>query len=324
MLNEQFFKVIRQYMDPKQPDSLNFLTNINKLGPALQQINNSKIGNYIYENFIFWLSCYFQEAKTPQYLQSYFSSETENCLNFICNNFIDYCFNHKIKLDPEKTLQSFSIHNQLSDNAVKKELLKITNKSHINLLGFGLDDGIYEKELANFLVLHKVCNTVTIYGMDPYAIKSNEIQYIIPEQLSMDSLKFDVIIARWSLHHVKLTKRWSDLSDCISQCNGDASIIFIEHGFLQNSHFTAEKKLYKLLNALFDIIANIGLRPTYFTDTAPSFGEHFFIHYLEANDFISICKNSSQLIISQNIYDVGPSFPNQTICCFRTALHKNI
>jgi|GEM_PF-3235697 hypothetical protein len=322
MFNEQFFKVIRQYMDPNQPYPFNFLTNINKLDAALQQINHSKIGNYLYEKFIFWLSHYFQEIKTQEYLQSYFS--LENSLNFICIHFINYCFDHKIKLDPEKTLQSFSIHNQLSDKAVKKELLKITKKSHINLLGFGLDDGIYEKELANFLVLHKVCNTITIYGMDPYAIKSNEIQYITPEQLSVDSLKFDVIIARWSLHHVKLSKRWSDLSACISHSNSDASIIFIEHGFLQNSQFTAEKKLYKLLNALFDIIANIGLRPTYFTNTAPSFGEHFFIHYLEMNDFSSILKNSSANISYQNIYDVGPNFPNQTICCFRTALHKNI
>lgn len=316
MLNEQFFKVIRQYMDPKLPDSFNFLTNINKLGTALQQINHSKIGNYLYEKFIFWLSCYFQEIKTQEYLQSYFS--LENSLNFICNNFINYCFNHKIKLDPEKTLHSFSIHNQLSDKAVKKELLTITKKPHINLLGFGLDDGSYEKELANFLALHKVCNTVTIYGMDPYAIKSNDIQYITPEQLGMDSLKFDVIIARWSLHHVKLENRWSTLSDCISQCNGNASIIFIEHGFLQNSHFTAEKKLYKLLNALFDTIANIGLRPSYFTQTAPQLGNNFFIHYLEMSDFSSILKNSSQNISYQNIYDVGPNFPNQTICYFRT------
>lgn len=318
MPNEQFFKVIRQYMDPKQPDSFNFLTHINKLSTALQQINHSKIGSYLYENFIFWLSCYFQEAKTPQYLQSYFSSETENSLNFICNNFINYCFSHKIKLDPEKTLQSFSIHNQLSDNAVKRELLKITKKTHINLLGFGLDDGIYEKELANFLVLHKICNKITIYGMDPYAKKGSGIHYITPEQLSMDLIKFDIIIARWSLHHVKLENRWSSLSDCISQCNGDASIIFIEHGFLQNSYFTAEKKLYKLLNALFDIIANIGLRSSYFTQTAPQFRNNFFIHYLEMSDFSSILKNSSQNISHQNIYDVGPNFPNQTICYFRT------
>jgi hypothetical protein len=317
MLNEQFFKVIRQYIDQKQLDPSNFLTNLNKLEAALQQINHSKIGNYLYEKFILWLNRYLQEIKTQQYLRYYFSSEKN--LNFICNNFIDYCFFHKIKLDPKKTLQSFKAHNQLSDNAVKNELLKITSKRYINLLGFGLDDGIYEKELANFLVLHNVCNKVTIYGMDPYAIKSNDIQYLTPTQLSMDSLKFDIIIARWSLHHVKLDNRWSDLSHCISRCNSDASIIFIEHGFLHNTHFPAEKKLYELLNALFDIIANIGLRPRYFTETAPSFGEHFFIHYLEPNDFISIFKNYSAHIISRNIYDVGPNFPNQTICCYRTA-----
>ncbi|TLY47017.1 MAG: hypothetical protein E6K54_07575 [Gammaproteobacteria bacterium] len=154
--------------------------------------------------------------------------------------------------------------------------------------------------------------------MHPYAKKESGIQYITPEQLNTSPVRFDVIIARWSLHHVKIDNRWADLSDCINRCNPDASIIFIEHGFLQNTHTPAEKKLYELLNALFDIIANIGLRPTYFTETAPFFGEHFFIHYLEPNDFISICKNSSGHIISRDIYDVGPNFPNQTICCFRT------
>lgn len=317
MLNEQFFKVIRQYIDPKQPFPFNFLTNTNKLDAALQQINHSKIGNYLYEKYIFWLSCYLQEIKTQQYLQSYFSSE--NSLNFICNNFINYCFKHKITLDPKKTLQSFSAHNELSDNAVKKELLKITKKSHINLLGFGLDDGIYEKELANFLVLHKICNKVTIFGMDPYAKKGSGIQYLTPKQLNIDFVRFDIIIARWSLHHVKLENRWFDLSNCISQCNPDSSITFIEHGFIKNTLFIAEKKLYELLNALFDIIANIGLRPSYFTQTAPQFGKHFFIHYLELSDFSSILKNSSQNINYQNIYDIGPNFPNQTICCFHTA-----
>lgn len=316
MLNKQFFKVIRQYIDPEQPYPFSILTKISKLNSALQKINQSKIGNYLYLKFIFWLSCYLEEIKTQLYLRSYFSSEKN--LNFICNNFIDYCFNHKIKLNSEKTLQSFNLHNQLSDNAVKKELLKITSKSHINLLGFGLDDGIYEKKLADFLVLNKICNEVTIYGMDPYAKKGSSIHYITSKQLNIDFVKFDIIIARWALHHVKLRDRWSDLSNCISQCNPDASIIFVEHGFLKNTLSPSEKKLYELLNALFDIIANIGLRPSYFTLTAPQFGKHFFIHYLEFSDFRSILQNSSQDISYQNIYDVGPNFPNQTICCFRT------
>jgi len=49
--------------------------------------------------------------------------------------------------------------------------------------------------------------------MDPHAKKGNDIQYITPDQLRMDLVKFDVIIARWSLHHVKLENRWTDLSE---------------------------------------------------------------------------------------------------------------
>lgn len=317
MLNNQFFEILRYYIHANQSNPyLNFLTHIDVLKSALNKINCHKIDSYLYNHFIFWLSRYMQETKTQQKLQLYFTSEVN--LNFMCTNFIDYCFRHHIKMDSIKTHLSFKVHNQLSDHAVKKELSTLACKQRINLLGFGLDDGVYEKELANFLILKTICNEVTVYGIDPYARKGSDILYLTPNQLSTCAIKFDIIIARWSLHHVSLENRWSTLSACIHLCNPDALIIFIEHGFLQKKCFPAEKKLYELLNAFFDIIANIGLRPNYFTQTAPYFGEHFFIHYLEPKDLRAIFKNFSSRIASQNTYDVGPRFPNQTIFCLRT------
>jgi len=59
MLNE--FKVIRQYLDPEHLDIFSFLTHINKVKAALWQMNHSKIGNYLYGKFIFWLSRYFKK-----------------------------------------------------------------------------------------------------------------------------------------------------------------------------------------------------------------------------------------------------------------------
>lgn len=78
-----------------------------------------------------------------------------------------------------------------------------------------------------------------------------------------------------------------------------------------------------MLNTLLDIIANIGLRLSYFTQTAPQLGNNFFIHYLEMSDFSSILKNSSQNICYQTIHDMGPNFPKQTMCCFRTTKLTN-
>ena len=157
-------------------------------------------------------------------------------------------FKNKIILDAKKTLQSFAAHNQLSDDSVKKELMSMSMKSNINLLGFGLDEGSYEKELAQYLTRQGV-SKVTLYGMDPYAKKSTGIYYLTPYQLSAEpTLRFDLIIARWSLHHVTLQNRWVDLNLCIRSCNPDARIIFIEHGFLKESVTPLEKKIYTLYN----------------------------------------------------------------------------
>jgi len=214
-------------------------------------------------------------------------------------------------------LQSFNYHNKLSDISLKQELAKITPKESINILGFGLDEGYYEKSLSQFLIDHGIAKTVNIYGFDPYAQKTPDIEYLIPEQLISDKVpRFDVVVARWVLHHVALQHRWGDLINCINHCNSGARVLIVEHGFLKKQHSLADKKLYYLLNATFDIIANIGLRPRYFTNTAPDLGANFFIRYLEPEDFSAI-KNSVSLQITQDIFEVGPGFPNQTICSIR-------
>ena len=77
-----------------------------------------------------------------------------------------------------------------------------------------------------------------------------------------------------------------------------------------------DTKLYYLLNAIFDMVANIGIRPQWFTNTAPHIGENFFIHYLTDKDFSEI-KRNVHFDMTQDIYDVGPAFPNQTLCSMK-------
>ncbi len=311
-MSKQFLKIIEKHINPQSSVTiLDFFGNTEAVKTAFNQIDSKLADNYLYNYFILWLSYYVQ--KNRQCLQDYYSDKQD--LAFICSNFINFCFKNKIILNAERTLQSFAAHNQLSDDAVKKELVPMVTKSNVNLLGFGLDEGSYEKELAQYLTMQGV-SKVTLYGMDPYAKKSTGIHYLTPCQLSVEpKLRFDLIIARWSLHHVALRSRWTDLSQCIKRCSSDARILFIEHGFLEESVSPLERKLYIFLNATFDIIANIGLRPRYFTETAPHLGKNFFIRYLDFNDFNKI-SNSARQIKSQKIYDVGPVFPNQTIFCY--------
>ena len=308
---KDFFKVIEQYIQPESPATIiYFLSDAYALKSAFQQLNDTIIDTYLYPIFIYWLSRFVKNK--PDYLKNYFT-EQEN-LEFICAKFINFCFSHKIDLNAEKTLAGFSQHNQLSDNAIREEVKKIPIRKNINLLGFGLDEGEYEKGLAKFLIKEGFSN-INLYGVDPYAKKGADIHYLTHEQLiALKTLKFDIIIARWSLHHVALKNpRWSNLLDCMNRCNPNARILFIEHGFLNQKITPIRKKLYELLNAIFDIIANIGLRPSYFTQTAPNFGANFFIRYLDFDDYTHIINNLSCGIHSKSIYEVGPSFPNQTI-----------
>lgn len=307
----RFFDVINKYK--KEAIYLSFMdtiSNENKLKKVLYDINYYPEGNYLQDHFIYWLSAYANQSR--DFLQGYFSGFYD--LTLLCKNFINFCFKNSIFLDENKTLQSFNYHNELSDTALKQKLLKIIPKERINILGFGLDEGYYEKNLSKFLINHGIAKTVNIYGFDPYALKTPNIEYLMPNQIDSDTTpKFDVVIARWVLHHVALQHRWKDLINCINHCNSGAMVLIVEHGFLKKSPSFADKKLYYLLNATFDIIANIGLRPRYFTSTAPDLGANFFIRYLEPEDFNAI-KNSVSLQITQDIFEIGPSFPNQTIC----------
>lgn len=313
MINEQFFKTIKQYIDIDFPETIiTFLRNEYTRRLFFKQLDSSVLNNYLYQCFNLWLGRY--ACEYDSHLADYFSGK--NNLDFICSEFIKFCFKNEIKIDAEKTLQSFVVHNQFSDNAVRNELIKITPKSHLNLLGFGLDQGCYEKELAQYLLKKGIADNVTVYGMDPYAKKSQDIYYLTPSQLAAEpKIRFDIIIARWVLHHVSLQYRWSDLIQCLNHCSSDAKILFIEHGFLQKPPSLIEEKLYLLLNAIFDIIANIGLRPCYFTENTAPLRSNFFIRYLKPNDFSEITKNLPYLNLSQNTYNVGPVFPNQTILC---------
>ncbi len=313
-LLDNFSKVIDKQVLFEKPLSVpKFLLNEKSLRATLYQIDNYISSSYIHDHFISWLSAY---AKYRFVLLSdYFDGKKE--LHDICNSFIKFCFEQGILLDPQKTLEAFAYHNQLSDNAVKMELLQLSTRNTLNLLGFGLDEGHYEKHLAQFLIEKGIAQKVNIYGFDPYATKKEDITYLTKTDLANNkALKFDLITARWVLHHVALKERWPNLITCINKCEKGAAIVFVEHGILREKNSLIHKKISDLLNATFDIVANMGLRPHYFTSTAPNIGTNFFIHYLEPKDF-DLIRESAKVQSIPILYDVGPGFPNQTICCLR-------
>jgi hypothetical protein len=311
----QFFRVIQEYK--KEIDISHippFLFDYSILKKAICDIETEANGNYLMEHFAKWLSFYAGQ-KSP-YLREYFANKGYVDLSPVCKDFISFCFQNRIFLDASKTLASFSHHNQLSDTAVKEQLLSIQPKEQINILGFGLDDGAYEKTIVKYLTEKNLAKKVNLYGFDPYASKTPNIQYLSSAELNSPKIpQFDLVIARWVLHHVALQHRWRDFVECVNNCRKGAMVLVVEHGFLKEECTLLDKKLYNLLNATFDIVANIGLRPQYFTNSSV-IGDDFFIGYLEPKDFQSI-RSDIAIYTTSEFYEVGPGFPNQTIACMR-------
>jgi hypothetical protein len=234
-------------------------------------------------------------------------------LNKICVDFAKFCLDTNLNLSPEKTLESFSSHNWILDYTVKEMLQKLKPKESINLLGFGLADGQFEKEICDFIIQKNLAKSLRIYGYDPYGKKGDGIIYLNDVQNLPSALKFDLVVARWALHHVAPEHRWHNFVNCLNACTNDANILVVEHGILHNSSSNRERLTYRLLVSLYDTLANLGLRPGYFTDSAPNVGADFFVDYLESSDFEYFEKQSKRPL-DIKLLNIGPYFPNQTIC----------
>ena len=303
----RFFQVIQAAGGSDLRTMTALLQNEHQLKLTLDQINQGVLNSYLHENFIFWLNAYAKQAGSA--CASYLTGNMS--LNAICKDFIRFCFDNEIYLDPTRTLEAFKKHNELSDNAVRKELAQLTPRQEINLLGFGLDEGHYEQSIAEYLLFSGKAKKVNLFGFDPYAKRNPDIRYLSVNELSSGERSFDLIIARWVLHHVEMKSRWSTFVKCINSCHPGAEVLIVEHGYLEDVSLL-DRKLSALLNATFDVVANIGLRPGYFINNK-NVGDDFFIEYLEPKDF-SIISDQVSVNLGIKTYDVGPDFPNQTIC----------
>lgn len=269
---------------------------------------------YLYDIFTEQLSAF--ATHSPALIARYFSGQLN--LNAICMDFVRFCFSRDLRMDKDKTLASFRYHDSLSDKAVKDALQKLpSTRKTINILGYGCDTGLYEKQLAQSLLDTGKAGQVNLFGFDPYAKENKEIKLLTATQLRNNAHpEFQVVIARWVLHHVELQHRWRDFIQCINRSSQDALILIVEHGFLQypDKLSPVDRRFYELFNAAFDVVANIGIRPQWFLSTYPEAGKNFFIHYLTSKDFVLMAEQATVKYIP-TICELGPGMPNQTLYC---------
>lgn len=174
-----------------------------------------------------------------------------------------------------------------------------------------------KKDLHNFLIDNGKARKVNLYGYDPYSKNIPEIKLLTTKQLcTAEYPHFDIIIARWVLHHVELKHRWNAFIQCMKRCSTTGSAFIVEHGFLKSKpQHALDERFFYLVNATLDVVANIGIRPEWFLKTYPNIGNNFFIHYLTPNDFELFGKKSVEKFNIQTVDDCGPEFSNQTLHC---------
>lgn len=107
---------------------------------------NYQSDSYLGNIFINQLNSY--AIYSPASIKNYFDGHQS--LDDLSKGFARFCFNKGLRLDRARTLASLQYHNTLSDNAVKKKLLDLPYQKTMQLFGYGLGDGEYEKGLAQF------------------------------------------------------------------------------------------------------------------------------------------------------------------------------
>lgn len=275
--------------------------------------------NYLQEIFSESVSHFAQN--NTELLKAYLESKIS--LHKVAQDFINFIFEKRLLLDKNKSLNCLEYGDKITDNILFNVVQKKWQyKNNINILGFGCGTGVYEKKFAQFIKQHYEKVNINLYGFDPYTnqMESTIKLLNINDLQTHNELKFDFIIARWALHHVKIKDRWNNFIRCANISTKGSLILLLEEGdFDQNKH-VFKQAAYRFFLVCVDIIVNAALRPQWFLSKKSQIGKHFFVDYLsdvDLNDFenefkfkfkkeavpITDGKTFSQSLISYQVLD---------------------
>jgi hypothetical protein len=183
--------------------------------------------------------------------------------------------------DPTAIRDSVAPIDRRLDQAISTRLPSQSDR--LRLCGYGLGDGAYEQQLAERLAARGT--GVELFGYDP----SNacfDRERIQPCSLAMlrgpAAPRFDVVLARWVLHHVPPPERWEAFFACVHRCKPGGSLLLIEEGAFSDGK-EPPALVYELLACGADVLVNSAFYPDWLgTGAVP--GEHFYLCYLTPKD----------------------------------------
>jgi hypothetical protein len=244
-------------------------------------------------------------SQTIEFLHNFIPTQTteianylcrKHSLNELCHRMIDHIRNYDLTFDAGKFLQELKAPNALLDKTVKEQIADLSPRDQLNLLGFGLGEGAYEKNLAEYFRAENVTASLHIFGFDPFSIvEDDDIRMLTRTEIhSQDCPHFDLMLARWTLHHVSLEYRWKDLLGCLDHCKRGSRVLFVEEGcFSKDDTEPVEYLAYELIHAAADVIVNSAFNPHWVYDPNAKPGDHYFIKYLTQKDLDMINKSAT-------------------------------
>lgn len=148
-----------------------------------------------------------------------------------------------------------------ADPLVKMLLSQRQRCERLHLMGFGFGSGLYEANLKHYLLQVGLAQEVVVFGYDPFATSVDGVTQLVPEQFA--ETHFDIIVARWALHHVRPDERWNIFVSALDRLNPEGQAIIVEHAFdaAASKVCAANATAVTFLNAAADVVANVGIVP---------------------------------------------------------------
>ncbi len=272
--------------------------------------------NYLYDSLLPELITGFS-AKYPNELKSFLNSRS-NLISIVLK-FIHYIqynnLSEYIRYELKKCNASACEKNEaeLPDLVplVEDMISKLNFSNEIKIFGFGLGDGSYENDIKQFLLETNKCRFVKIYGYDPYTCSSSDYTVLSKNDLTSKKYNdFDLLIARWTLHHVITEERWGDFINSMNLLKPSGSAIIIEHGFLNEKDSLYNNNLYLLLNGIMDLIGNIYFNNDWIEKTVKD--NDYFLEFITTED---IHRIADRCLTPRKwkIYNTAPIFPYNSV-----------
>jgi hypothetical protein len=197
-------------------------------------------------------------------------------------------------------LQDLRHMEEAIDDVIVNHLRALQPRSVWRILGFGGGSCYYERSIGQRLIRTTNGDELRLYRFDP----SGEPAASDVEDVDLDghsragSLKFDIVICRWVLHHVPDASRWDTIANATSRIGQTGALIIVEEGsFSRRAERAPLRRAYEFLVACEDVLVNGVLRPAFVDTVRMRDGSGFYLNYLtrEGGLFRPSCRSEGQL-----------------------------